>query len=598
MNAWWKAVGAVVVLAVALPAASAIAEDGDDEGIQAYSVARLRIFQGTAWVRPSDSGEWEEFTTNSPVPERARISVPEGSEAELQFHGGQGVLLTAGSEVDVRQLGDQRSAFGVRAGEIRFDLPEADFAPVGVRIPGGGSVAFPVPGRYWVTARDDGDTRLVVRAGRATVARDGGDVTVNAGDEAAIGAEVRIGRFTGAPVPEETAPELTDAERDAGVPPYAAEELRDYGEWVESSGYGYVWRPRVAVGWSPYYYGRWDWVSPFGWTWVSFEPWGWWPYHYGYWYTDPFFGWVWSPYRSFVSVGFSFGSFHTRHFLSRCYFSPATVRFVRDGRNVRWVPLRPGERAGRAGFTRSDGRLAGWERPLSPGKVFVRQGREGGRVWRDYSTVRGERRPVVRESVGRAPGGGAPGVPRARESRPGVVERPRAGERGRGFDRPGDRGDRGGGTDMRRQDTSPRPGRMDREGPRRSGPGRDSRIERRYDVGDGPVVGRRGGREFRTGGDVPRAQGGRTERFRSFRGESGAARRETRPAFGVGSRAQSVRPSGERIRGMDSGSGRFTAPGMSGRSEGSWNRGGGRDRDLSGFGGRGGHDRGGGRGGR
>ena len=129
MKTWLKAMAAAAILAVAFPAVSAFAEDkDDDEGIQAYSVARLRVFKGTVWVRTPDSGEWEEFSTNSPVPERARVSVPEGSEAELQFHGGQGVLLSAGSEIDVRQLGDERSAFRLRSGEVRFDLPEPDFA--------------------------------------------------------------------------------------------------------------------------------------------------------------------------------------------------------------------------------------------------------------------------------------------------------------------------------------------------------------------------------------------------------------------------------------------------------------------------------------
>lgn len=465
MKTWLKATVAAAVLAAAFPAISAFAEEqeGGDEGIQAYSVARLKVFKGTAWVRTSDSGEWEEFATNSPVPERARISVPDGAEAELQFHGGQGVLLTAGSEIDITQLADERSSFRLRSGEIRFDLPESDFAPVRVWIPGGGKAAFAVPGGYWVTARDDGDTRLVVRRGQGTVSNDRGDYTVKAGEEAMIGADVRIGPFAGGAGSHEPPPALSDAESEAGVPPSAAYELRDYGEWVESEEYGYVWRPRVAVGWSPYFYGRWDWISPYGWVWVSFEPWGWWPYHFGYWCSDPFFGWVWSPYRSFVSVSFTFGSFRTRHFLSRCTFAPATVRFIRDGRNVRWVPLRPGERGGRVAFTRSDARLAGWERPLSRGTVFVRQGAEGSRMWRDYSTVRGERRPVVRESTGRPGRGSAPDVRRGRDVRPGGDEKLRGREGRPGFERPKERG---GVTEPRRPEIAPRPGRMDREGPR------------------------------------------------------------------------------------------------------------------------------------
>ncbi|MBF8260468.1 MAG: hypothetical protein HW377_2842, partial [Actinobacteria bacterium] len=146
-------------------------------------------------------------------------------------------------------------------------------------------------------------------------------------------------------------------------------ELREYGEWVNVPTYGTVWRPRVAVGWSPYVYGRWAWISPYGWTWVSNEPWGWYPYRCGYWLTDPVFGWIWSPYNAFVSVNFFFGSF--RHHHHNVFFRPATVRFVPEGRGVRWVPLRPGERFRPSGFVRGDARLTQWNRPLDTGRVFV-----------------------------------------------------------------------------------------------------------------------------------------------------------------------------------------------------------------------------------
>ena len=114
------------------------------------------------------------------------------------------------------------------------------------------------------------------------------------------------------------------------APPAVVNELREYGEWVDVPTYGYVWRPRVAVGWSPYVYGRWAWISPYGWTWVSNEPWGWYPYRCGYWLTDPVFGWIWSPYNAFVSVNFVFGSNRYRH--HNVFFRPATVRFIPEGR--------------------------------------------------------------------------------------------------------------------------------------------------------------------------------------------------------------------------------------------------------------------------
>ena len=77
---------------------------------------------------------------------------------------------------------------------------------------------------------------------------------------------------------------------------YSDYQLQDYGSWVFVSSYGgYCWRPRVAVGWRPYYYGNWGYGPDGCLTWISSEPWGWVPYHYGRWGYDPLYGWLWLP---------------------------------------------------------------------------------------------------------------------------------------------------------------------------------------------------------------------------------------------------------------------------------------------------------------
>ena len=96
--------------------------------------------------------------------------------------------------------------------------------------------------------------------------------------------------------------------------------LAPYGDWVMVSGYGRVWRPRVAVGWRPYYYGRWEWTNE-GWLWVSDEPYGWAVYHYGRWAHDPYYGWIWVP-------GYE--------------WAPAWVSWRYSGDAVGWAPLAPG----------------------------------------------------------------------------------------------------------------------------------------------------------------------------------------------------------------------------------------------------------------
>jgi hypothetical protein len=376
--------------------ALAAGTDPDEEKIPSTAVARLKIVKGTAWVRPADSAEWEEYPNNAPVAERARVSVPQGSEAELQFRGSQFLLLEQGAEVDVRQLGDQRASFRLRAGQVAFSLSKEDFAPVAVKVPGNRDVRLDAPGLYWLTM-DGGETKFRVRRGEGAVVAEGAKpVAVKAGEEASIGKEVRVtptGQSPPQPAPEAT---LTEAEQQAGIPQAAATELREYGEWVQTPEYGYVWRPYVAEGWAPYYYGQWSWVYPYGWNWVGYEPWGWWPYHYGWWVSYPAWGWVWSPYNCFYTSGYYYNGYHYPYRTG--YYYPGNVRFVNDGRYIRWVPEQPGRTATRATFSRTDARLARWDKPLPAGTV---EPRGGGRT----GTTKGK------GAVAGSTGGRAPGVP-------------------------------------------------------------------------------------------------------------------------------------------------------------------------------------------
>ena len=96
--------------------------------------------------------------------------------------------------------------------------------------------------------------------------------------------------------------------------------LSPYGQWLNVSPYGMVWRPNVQAGWRPYYYGRWVWTNE-GWLWVSDEPWGWGPYHYGRWFFDASWGWLWVP-------GYQ--------------WAPAWVSWRYSAEAVGWAPLAPG----------------------------------------------------------------------------------------------------------------------------------------------------------------------------------------------------------------------------------------------------------------
>jgi hypothetical protein len=73
------------------------------------------------------------------------------------------------------------------------------------------------------------------------------------------------------------------------------DDLRPYGNWVNTPEYGYVWVPDVESGFQPYSTSGYWVYTGYGWTWVSDYPWGWAPFHYGRWYYDNWYGWVWVP---------------------------------------------------------------------------------------------------------------------------------------------------------------------------------------------------------------------------------------------------------------------------------------------------------------
>ena len=76
----------------------------------------------------------------------------------------------------------------------------------------------------------------------------------------------------------------------------------NFGEWIWTDLYGYVWRPflsRDQQGWRPFLSGRWVPVNGRQ-FWVPEESWGWVPYHLGLLHWDKKHGWVWLPGSAFA----------------------------------------------------------------------------------------------------------------------------------------------------------------------------------------------------------------------------------------------------------------------------------------------------------
>ena len=61
------------ILAAVPPALAQDAQEepGAEGGFSAYAVARVKVLDGSVWVRPSGGGDWEEFSSNSPIPRAA-----------------------------------------------------------------------------------------------------------------------------------------------------------------------------------------------------------------------------------------------------------------------------------------------------------------------------------------------------------------------------------------------------------------------------------------------------------------------------------------------------------------------------------------------
>ena len=99
------------------------------------------------------------------------------------------------------------------------------------------------------------------------------------------------------------------------------DELSPYGEWINSSQYGYVWIPDAGPDFMPYS-SRGQWIfTDYGWTWVSAYEWGWAPFHYGRWDYDNYYGWLWVP-------DYEWG--------------PSWVTWRRADGYYGWQPMRPG----------------------------------------------------------------------------------------------------------------------------------------------------------------------------------------------------------------------------------------------------------------
>lgn len=299
---------------------------------------RLSFIEGDVLLQRGDSEEWIPAAVNMPLRPHDKIWAPVGTRAEIQFDDGTTARLAENSNLDIVGFREGVThielTLGVASFSTRTSSRTSRMETLEIFTPQS-SIRVNGASKLRVEVAEDESSRITVREGKIEIETNEEPVFVGKGEEILIeGSNNPQYIVSRAGMPdewdrwsEERDGQIIQSESYRHLPPGVTSggaELDEYGSWIESPEYGWVWAPRVDVGWAPYNSGRWVWIDPWGWTWVSYEPWGWAPYHYGRWATVST-GWVWVPGRG------------------RAVWSPGYVRFIYGPDWVAWVPLGPGE---------------------------------------------------------------------------------------------------------------------------------------------------------------------------------------------------------------------------------------------------------------
>ncbi|MGH7756185.1 MAG: DUF6600 domain-containing protein [Vulcanimicrobiaceae bacterium] len=317
-----------------------------DDDPAAPGVARISVLSGGVDVQRGDSGDTVAAGINAPLMVGDYLFTEDGAHAEVQFDYATMLRLGASTQIRFTQLDPASHALQLAQGTVELRVlrstranPEIDTPSVAIRPS--------ASGRYRITVGDDGNTAITVRAGRAAIVMPQATQYLVPGNTMVVQGSAAEPDFQYVTTVAYDGFDRWNDDRDrqlADASSYryvndgivGADDLGQYGQWVDAPGYGQVWAPTgTPTGWAPYTDGRWVWEGYYGWTWVSYEPWGWAPYHYGRWFFANGVGWVWAPGPVYV----------------RPVWQPALVAFFTIGGggfsagfgNIGWVPLAPFE---------------------------------------------------------------------------------------------------------------------------------------------------------------------------------------------------------------------------------------------------------------
>ena len=291
---FWSVV-ALPMLAALCTAAAATAQEPSGE-----APAHVSFVDGS--VTLEREGRIDDAPSNMPLLAGDRLRTRNG-RVEILFGDGSTLHLDQDTTLDLQS----DELVRLIAGRVRLSIPgpSREIAYRIDTVTGWAQIAD--AGEYRAAFLQD-ELEVAVLRGRAEVVNEAGRTPLRAGERAfarASAAPSYAYVFNSASSdPFDRWSEARRSERLGLSTQYLPEEVRAYsasfdrdGSWRYESSYGYVWYPRVAVGWRPYYHGRWVTVRPYGPTWVSVDPWGWPTHHYGRW---GFSGglWFWIPGRT------------------------------------------------------------------------------------------------------------------------------------------------------------------------------------------------------------------------------------------------------------------------------------------------------------
>jgi hypothetical protein len=250
-------------------------------------------------VAVEHGGQVDRAPLNLPLLPGDRIHTDEG-RIEVMLPDGSVLAVDRGTSIefqgnDLLKLEDGRARLTIAAPmqtpSVRIDSPA-------------GSVRIAEAGEYRVTilhgsgaqGSSQGETQieLAVSRGAADIFTDEGSTRVRPGEVAYASAGL-LPSYTYQFNPDtvDDFDRWADGQPDARLgasTQYLPSDMREYsstfdeyGDWQYEPVYGYVWYPRVAVGWRPYYNGRWNSYPRYGWTWIGSDAFAWPTHHYGRW---------------------------------------------------------------------------------------------------------------------------------------------------------------------------------------------------------------------------------------------------------------------------------------------------------------------------